>query len=82
MLCPAHNPSEARKVGNPLSALIPAPVSTNTRSSALIEIVLMINFYFQLTSLQLSAFRSSSLNLTLPTGRSSSRIQKKLKAES
>ena len=32
--CPPTSPSESRKVGSPLSALIPAPVSTKTRSSA------------------------------------------------
>jgi len=41
MRLPAHNPSEARKVGNPLSALMPAPVKTKTRSSVAIEILLM-----------------------------------------
>ena len=30
--CPRHSPSAPRKVGSPLSALMPAPVSTNTRS--------------------------------------------------
>jgi hypothetical protein len=41
MRLPAHKPSEARKVGNPLSALMPAPVKTKTRSSVAIEILLM-----------------------------------------
>src|SRR5258708_2567228 len=56
MRCPAHNPSEARKVGNPLSALMPAPVSTNNRSSAAIGIVVMSK---SLTPV-LSAARSTS----------------------
>src|ERR1035441_3237119 len=45
--CPAHRPSEARKVGKPLSALMPAPVRTKTRSDGLMEIVLMICFRIQ-----------------------------------
>ncbi len=44
MRLPAHSPSDARNVGSPLSALMPAPVSTNTRSSAEIEILLMVIF--------------------------------------
>src|SRR3974390_1139111 len=32
MRLPAHSPSSARKVGRPLSALMPAPVSTKTLS--------------------------------------------------
>src|SRR5579875_3682936 len=40
--CPLHRPLLSRKVGNPLSALIPAPVSTNTLSSAPMSIFALI----------------------------------------
>ena len=45
-MAPAHKPSEARKVGRPLSALMPAPVSTKTRSLAAMEMadIYMIKF--------------------------------------
>ena len=39
---PAQSPSEARKVGSPLSALMPAPVRTKTWSLLAIEIFLMV----------------------------------------
>ena len=41
MRLPAHRPSSARKVGRPLSALMPAPVRTKTRSVGEMEIVVM-----------------------------------------
>ena len=41
-LCPAHSPSLSRKVFSPLSALMPAPVRTATRSSGWISMVACI----------------------------------------
>ena len=54
--CPAHSPSEARKVASPLSALIPAPVRTKTRST---EITMLPLHQLQPLS-SLLAFRSGA----------------------